>query len=94
MDAYVRKARSAFYPNAAGDKKVKAYLTFDLFQLACKMDPVAGRAWQARLAKISEANIRELIAKVPASQMSDIAREFTEKLLKANSVRLINLDIQ
>jgi hypothetical protein len=89
MAAYVCRARSAFYPNAAGDTKVKAYLTFDLFALACKMDPVAGRAWLERLARISDTSIEDLIAKVPASAMSSIAREFTAKLLRTNIDRLI-----
>ena len=89
MAAYVAKARSAFYPHAAGNAKVKAYLTFDLFQLAHKADPLAGDAWKARLADIRDDTIASVIDEVPGHLMSDIAREFTAKLLRANIDRLI-----
>jgi hypothetical protein len=89
MSAYVAKARSAFYPPAAGDAKVKAHLTYDLFQLAYKVDPVAGEAWKGRLGSINDAAIASVINQVPAKLMSDVAREFTAKLLRANIDRLI-----
>lgn len=93
MDAYVSRARSAFYPAAAPGVKVKAYLTLDLFQLACKMDPIAGRAWQTQLGKITEKQFVEVISRVPVGLMSDVAKEFTKKLLFANIDRLLSLEI-
>lgn len=89
MAAYVAKARSAFYPHAAGNAKVKAHLTYDLFQMAYKADPIAGRAWISRLADISDPAIAAVIKEVPGHLMSDVAREFTAKLLRANMDRLI-----
>lgn len=89
MPAYVARARSAFYPHAAGNAKVKAHFTYDLFQLACKVDPVAGAAWKGQLGNISDATIVNIINQVPAKLMSDVAREFTAKLLRANIDRLI-----
>ena len=94
MEKYVSRARSAFYPNATVDAKVKTFFTLELFQLACQMDLDAGRAWQAKLAGISNASIQNVIAQIPTALMSDIAREFTEKLLKTNMNRLASLDIQ
>lgn len=89
MAAYVAKARSAFYPHVAGHAKVKAHLTYDLFQLAHKADPEAGEAWKARLADIRDDTIAAVINEVPRHLMSDVAREFTAKLLRANIDRLI-----
>lgn len=93
MDAYVSRARSAFYPAAAPGVRVKAYHTLDLFQLACKMDPIAGRAWQTQLERITEQQFAGVISRVPHGQMSDLAKEFTAKLLRANIGRLLSLEI-
>lgn len=94
MAAYVRRARSAFYPPAPVGAKVKAYPTLELFELACKMDPLAGLAWQGQLAAIEEQKIREVISMVPDENMSGIAREFTAKLLLTNIDRLLSLKIR
>ncbi|WGG48590.1 hypothetical protein [Rugamonas sp. DEMB1] len=94
MAAYVRRARSAFYPPAPVGAKVKAYPTLELFELACKMDPLAGLAWQGQLAAIEEQKIREVISMVPDEHMSGIAREFTAKLLLTNIDRLLSLKIR
>ena len=94
MEAYVRRARSAFYPPAPVDAKVKAYPTLELFEQACKMDPLAGIAWQGQLAAIEELKIREAIAMVPDKYMSRVAREFTARLLLVNIDRLLSLKIQ
>jgi len=93
LDAYVLRARSAIYPNAAGDAKVKAYLTSDLFQLAYRADPKAGKAWMERLGSIGDTDIQAVIAKVPPDLMSEVAREFTAKLLRKNIDRLMVLDV-
>jgi hypothetical protein len=94
MAAYVCRARSAFYPPAPPDVKVKAYTTTDLFEVAAKADPVAAMAWQGKLATIEERQLQEIIGKVPAEHMSDIARQFTLQLLLANIDRLLSLKIQ
>lgn len=89
LEAYTARARSAFYPHAAGDTKVKAYLTHDLFQLAYKEDVRAGEVWLERLESISDNQITDIINRVPAHLMTDVAREFTAKLLRINTNRLI-----
>lgn len=89
LEAYTARARSAFYPHAAGDTKVKAYLTYDLFQLARKEDARAAEVWIQRLANISDDAISGVINRVPSHLMTDIAREFTAKLLRVNINRLI-----
>jgi hypothetical protein len=89
LEAYAARARSAFYPHAAGDTKVKAYLTHDLFQLARKEDARSGDMWIERLASIDDDAIANIINRVPGHLMSDVAREFTAKLLKVNFDKLI-----
>lgn len=89
LEAYAARARSAFYPNAAGESKVKAYLTHVLFQLSHKEDVRAGDIWIERLASISDTDIADIINQVPGRLMTDVAREFTAKLLRVNINRLI-----
>ncbi len=93
MDMYVRRARSAFYPPAPVGVKVKAYTTLDLFEQACKIDRVAGLAWQRQLSSIHERKIWETISMIPGEYMSEIAREFTARLLLTNIDRLLSLNI-
>lgn len=93
IEAYVRRARSALYPNAAGDTKVKPYLTTEAFEYAWKLRPDAGNVWRERLESISLGNIWDAINQVPKEHMSDVTREFTARLLQLNSERLIALKI-
>lgn len=93
LAAYVKKARSAMYPNVAADVQTKAYFNMALFEHACKMDPVAARAWLNRLREIPEGAVRNILGQVPIGHMSDLARDFTEQLLRLNQNRLLVLEI-
>lgn len=89
LEAFTAKARSAFYPNAAVGAKPRAYFTHELFRLVHKEDVQAGDMWLERLAGISDNHMLGVINEVPAHLMSEIAREFTFKLLRININRLI-----
>lgn len=94
IDAYVKKARSAMYPNVAGDAKSRAYFNLELFELAIKTDPVAAKAWLGKLRAVQVEAIRGILDQVPASLISSVARDFTEQLLKLNQLRLLALEIE
>lgn len=93
LAAYVKKARSAMYPNVAGDAKTRTYFNLELFEYFCKMEPVAARAWLSRLRKVPGGVVRDIIDQVPAKHISDVARNFTEQLLRLNHNRLLALEI-
>jgi len=90
IEAYVRKARSAMYPNSPSNIKPKALLNLDLFIEVKKIAPVAAAAWLSRLEMISASDIKGIIERIPESHMSDVARDFTHKLLILNQERLLN----
>lgn len=94
IDAYVKKARSAMYPNVAGDAKTKAYFNLELFELAIKTDPGAAKAWLGKLGAVRAEAIREVLDKVPQSLISGVARNFTEQLLALNQIKLLALEIE
>lgn len=91
--SYVRRARSAMYPNVSGDKKAKAYLNLELFEIAAKLDRVAARAWIAKLSAIPTEAIRSILDQIPPEHISDIGRDFTDTLLSLNRDRLLAVEI-
>jgi hypothetical protein len=93
IQKYVTTARSALYPLAPLGEKVKALSTIDAFHIAWKMRPEAGRIWLGRLAAIPAAIIKDTIEGVPSELMSDLAKEFTLRLLEANRNRLLALKL-
>jgi len=90
IEAYVRKARSAMYPNSPSNIKLKALLNLDLFIEIRKLAPAAAAAWLSRLEMISASDIKGIIERIPEGHMSDVARDFTHKLLILNQERLLN----
>lgn len=89
LASYVRRARSAMYPNVAGDAKAKAYFNLELFEIAAKLDPVAARAWMEKLSAVPVEAIRFVLDRIPPEHISDIGRDFTERLLSLNRDRIL-----
>jgi hypothetical protein len=83
---YATKARSAFYEQA-GDRK--AVLTFELFCKVAQRYNQSAKLWLAQLAKISETEIRTLMARVPSSRITPVAAEFAYEMLEFNRGRLM-----
>jgi hypothetical protein len=93
LDAYVKKARSAMYPNAAGDVRTRAYFNLELFEHASRMDPDAARAWLERLREVTPGATRAILNQIPTEHISRVACDFTEQLLRLNQDRLLSLEI-
>jgi excisionase family DNA binding protein len=88
LGKYVERARSAFYntPNDA-----KPLLTFEAFKLAAAGREYSARSWLNKLENVTEAEIKTVIDRVPGEEMSQVAREFTWKILDLNKNRLLAL---
>lgn len=86
IESYLRKNYSAFYEKAIDHKPLK---TIEAFQLAAKSHPLAARAWLIQLSNISSDWITNLLAKIPDSLMSSMARDFASQLLILNQERLL-----
>jgi hypothetical protein len=93
ITSYVKKARSAMYPNVPGNARAKAYFNLELFELAAKMDCVAAQAWLDRLRAVPEDAVRAILDQVPAEHISDVGRDFTAQLLSLNQTRLLAVKI-
>ena len=85
--AFSAKARSAFYLDAA---QRKTMTTFAAWKEFAKYAPESGRVWLERLARVDDGAVREIIARVPAERMSDVAKAFTRQLLSVNRQRLLD----
>jgi hypothetical protein len=94
IEKYVTTARSALYPIAPPGVKAKTLLTADAFAYAWKLRPKAGQVWRDRLAAVSFDSIKDIINQMPDGHMSPTAKEFTERLLKLNHARLLDLELE
>jgi hypothetical protein len=86
LEHYVRRANSAFFPSPTSTKPLS---TFGAFQEAHKVAPRAGDYWLERLSGITLDMYRDVIASVPAQEMSKPARDFALRMLELNAQRLL-----
>ena len=90
MDWYVQRARSAFYHRASDTKPMS---TLEVFSEAALTRPDAARLWLSKLEKISLSDTRSIIDRVPKGEMSDIAKDFAQKIIELNKQRLLTTKI-
>jgi hypothetical protein len=86
IDAFARRARSAFYSGVPGAKPlgtVEAFLEF------AGLAPSAARVWLDRLKAIDRSAILKILDDIPIQRMTEPAREFTLELLMTNQKRLL-----
>lgn len=89
MEAYVGRAKSAFYTSTAAGMKPLG--TVDAFFFGASQAEGAGAEWKQRLGDISATAVEDIVARVPAALMTDVARQFTIRLLAANRTRILNI---
>lgn len=87
IENYAKKAKSQFKDPQTG-KRLKL---LDCFTLYAEKEPNAQKAWLNRLKKISDDEIYAIIQKIPDELMSEIAKEFTHRLILANKKSLCDL---
>lgn len=89
IEAYVERARSAFYPTVMNGQKARSITTMDAFLIAARHSVDAAKEWQGRLANVGQADIVHVLNQVPTFLMSDVAKEFTLRFLMANRARIL-----
>ena len=90
MEKYVQRARSALY-NTAGD--TKPLPTLEAFREAAVRRPDAAKFWLSKLQEISLSDTRSIIDRVPSKEMSDTAKEFTQRIIELNKRRLLAIEV-
>ena len=91
VEKFASTARSALYPPSPTGAKLRAFLTDDAFAYAARFRREAARTWLECLESIPLATVRSAIDMIPDDLMSPIAKDFTDRLLKANRDRLLAL---
>jgi len=86
VDAYVGRARSAFYRTQESRKTLG---TLDAFRDAVKLSPKAGQYWLNRLKNISQSDYEAIFENIPADLISETAADFALKMLELNTIRLL-----
>lgn len=78
VEHYVRRGRSAFYGTNADTKPLHPAVAF---RRGAQERPDAARVWLARLEALGEDALENVIARVPASAISEPARVFAHRVL-------------
>jgi len=86
VQAYVTKARSALYGKQAD---VNPLFTIDAFTEAFSARHKAGLSWLERLEDINPGDVLRILDNVSNELMSDISKEFVERILRENKHRLL-----
>ena len=86
VEAYVVRARSAFYSNPSSNKPLT---TLEAFQEAAKIFPEAKQYWLRQLEATSLADYERIFNNVPPPEISIPATEFALRVLEINRRRLL-----
>ena len=90
MEKYVERARAALYLMSNSSKPLS---TIDAFQKAASKRPEAARSWLKQLEGISSSDTRSILERIPKTEITEVAIEFTQKILELNRERLLKLRI-
>jgi hypothetical protein len=88
VEAYAARCASALYLHANDRKPLR---TIDAFRNAGELRPRAAEAWLARLEAAGEAELANLLARVPRERCSDVAKEFATRIVLHNRARLLGV---
>jgi hypothetical protein len=83
--AYCERATSALYGPAG------VLSTFDAFQEAGRPYPQAAEYWLGRLRDTTNADLRQIVSRVPGALISEPAVEFAVRMLEINRARLLGI---
>jgi hypothetical protein len=88
VQAYAKRCSSQLY---ASDNRPKPLKTFEAFRSAALYYPQAALIWLNCLARISANDTLAIFNRIPRETISPITIEFSQKLLKFNRERLLEL---
>ena len=86
VEAYVERARSAFFATQTSPKPLK---TLEAFQEAAKIRPVAADHWLSKLDEINTENFRAILGGGPSFGNFQPARDFALRMMEINAQRLL-----
>ena len=88
IESYIENAHSAFYISD-GSTRLK---TIDAFERAAKRNSSAAKFWLNQLKNISDNDVHTVFKNIPETEISDLATEFAETMLKLNKKRLLAME--
>lgn len=88
VSAFADRGRSKIFSVTGGNKPV---LLLDAFKDAARVRPAAGLEWLARLERVRECDIDEVVSRLPAERMSAVSAEFALRFLKYTRAQLLRL---
>lgn len=89
VEAYADRCVSALYLDVTDRKPLR---TVDAFRHATRLSRQAAEAWLARLRAVGEAEMLDLIARVPGERCSAVAKEFATRIVLRNRARLLGVE--
>ncbi len=89
VEAYVRRAKSAFYASYSNSKPLT---TLDALREAAKIRPEAADYWLEQLNKIGNKDYRSILMEIPDTEISTPARDFAGRMLQINANRILQSD--
>ncbi|VAX11764.1 hypothetical protein MNBD_GAMMA25-2176 [hydrothermal vent metagenome] len=87
VEVFVKRAKSVLYKSP---KSVKPLSTLDAFIEAARLRNTAAQCWLRKLADVSFLDLEEVFSNIPDSEISEEAKAFALKMLKINTMRLLN----
>ncbi len=88
VEAYARKARSAFY---CQDSDKKPLSTVDAFAFLAKDFPTAACSWLDRLRAVSDNSLCRAVQGVPEERLTRASATFVQRMLRYNKERLLSV---
>jgi hypothetical protein len=89
VEAFVKKAKSAFYREREGCRMS----TIEVFEAIAKETPQGSLYWMSRLKDVSDKDVEGVFAKFDENIISDISIEFAMEMLRINRKRILGCDI-
>ena len=89
VEAFVKKARSAFYREREGCRMS----TLEAFEVIAKKAPKGASYWIRRLEETTDTDIKGIFSRFDEDIMTDISVEFAIEMLRINKERLLGCDI-
>ena len=86
VEAYVERARSAFFATPSSPRPLK---TLEAFREVARIRPAASDYWLKKLAEIDLENYRKILMKIPNPEISAPARDFAYRMLEINTGRIL-----
>ena len=89
VEAYVKRAKSAFYLT---NTSAKPLTTLGTFSEAAKIRPEAARYWLRQLSTVQNEDFMAILTEVPETEISAPARDFACRMMEINAKRLLALN--